>query len=192
MLRNRAVFLLVLVFALASFSCTLHRPKGGGGGGGGGGGTATVSFTLVADTLPANPSILAFNVSVTSVVLTPTSGSAQTLTPTTQGVDLMRLQSDTAFLGTLSNVPSGTYTVKVAFSNPELTFFNDTSSSIAGGPTPCPSQTVCVFSLAASGAPAIGSFTVNVTASGKLGIGIDFNLNNAISLSSGTLSVNFN
>jgi hypothetical protein len=192
MLRNKVVFFLVLVSVLAASSCTLHRPKGGGGGGGGGGGNATVSFTLVADTLPANPSILSFKVSVTSVVLTPTSGTAQTLTPATAVVDLMRLQSDTAFLGTLSNVPSGSYTVQVAFSNPVITFLNDTASAITAGSASCSSGSVCVFSLSASGTPTIGSFTVNVTSSGQQGVGIDFNLNNAISLASGSLSVNFN
>ena len=192
MLRNKALFFLVLASAVASSSCTLHRPNGGGGGGGGGGGNATVSFTLVADTLPANPSILSFKVSVTSVVLTPTSGTAQTLTPATAIVDLMRLQSDTAFLGTLSNVPSGSYTVQVAFSNPEITFLNDTGATVTAGSAMCSNASVCVFSFSASGTPTIGSFTVNVTASGQQGVGIDFNLNNAISLSSGTLSVNFN
>src|SRR5690349_11980818 len=193
MLRNKALFILVLVSVLAASSCTLHRPNGsGGGGGGGGGGNGTVSFTLVADTLPANPSILSFKVSVTSVVLTPTSGTAQTLTPSTPVVDLMRLQSDTAFLGTLSSVPSGSYTVKVAFSSPEITFLNDTASAITAGSASCASASVCVFSLSASGAPTTGSFTVNVTSSGQQGVGIDFNLNNAISLSSGALSVNFN
>lgn len=192
MLRNKAFIFLVLVSALASSSCTLHRPKGGGGGGGGGGGNATVSFTLVADTLPASPSILSFKVSITSVVLTPTSGTAQTLTPATSVVDLMRLQSDTAFLGTLTSVPSGSYTVKVAFSSPEITFLNDTASAITAGSASCASASVCVFSLSATGTPTIASFTVNVTSSGKQGVGIDFNLNNAISLSSGALSVNFN
>src|SRR5690349_8578417 len=195
MVRLR-IFLFVSVLVLASFSlasCTLHRPNGsGGGGGGGGGGNATVSFTLVADTLPANPSILSFKVSVTSVVLTPTSGTAQTLTPATAVVDLMRLQSDTAFLVTLSSVPSGSYTVKVAFSSPEMTFLNDTASAITAGSASCASASVCVFSLSASGSPTVGSFTVNVTSSGQQGVGIDFNLKNAISLSSGALSVNFN
>lgn len=192
MLRNKAFFLVVLVSALAASSCTLHRPNGGGGGGGGGGGNATVSFTLVADTLPANPSIIAFKVSVTSVVLTPSSGTAETLTPANPVVDLMRLQSDTAFLGTLSKVPAGGYTVKVAFSNPEIIFLNDTASAITAGSASCASNSVCVFSLSASGTPTIGSFTVNVTSSGQQGVGLDFNLNNAISLSSGALSVNFN
>src|SRR5215467_14066103 len=194
MVRLKA-FPFVSMLVLASFfltACTLHRPNGGGGGGGGGGGNATVSFTLVADTLPANPSILSFKVSVTSVVLTPSSGTAETLTPSTPVVDLMRLQSDTVFLGTLSSVPSGSYTVQVAFSNPIVTFLNDTASAITAGSASCSSGSVCVFSFSASGTPTIGSFNINVSSSGQQGVGIDFNLKNSISLSSGALSINFN
>ena len=186
-------FVFISILLLASFSlasCTLHR-KGGGGGGGGSG--AKVSFTVVADTVPANPSLLSFKVSMTSVVLTPSSGSAQTLTPATPVVDLMRLQSDSAFLGTLTSVPSGTYTVTVAFSNPEIVFLNDTTSTITAGTASCSSGSVCSFSLSASGTPVIPSFNFMATSSGQQGIGIDFNLKNAISLSSsGALSVNFN
>src|SRR5205807_7476370 len=115
-------FVFISILLLASFSlasCTLHR-KGGGGGGGGSG--AKVSFTVVADTVPANPSLLSFKVSMTSVVLTPSSGSAQTLTPATPVVDLMRLQSDCAFLGTLSSVHSWTSSVTVAISIHALFF----------------------------------------------------------------------
>lgn len=177
--------LLLAAFCLSS--CTLHR-KGGGGGGG----NATVGFTLVADTVPANPSILSFKVSVTSVVLTPASGSPQTLTPAVPVVDLMRLESDTAFLGTLSGVPSGTYTVSVAFSNPEIVFLNDTTSTITSGSASCSIGSVCVFSPSASGTPAISSFTVTASSGSQLGVGMDFHLNSAITLSSGTLSVDFN
>lgn len=156
------------------------------------GGNATVSFTLVADTLPANPSIFSFKVSVVGIVLTPTSGSALTLTPATTVVDLMRLQSDTAFLGALTNVPSGTYTVQVTLSSPEITFFNDTSSTITANGVACLAGAVCTASLTAVSTPTISSFTFTATPSGQQGIELNFNLKNAISLSSGTLTVNFN
>jgi len=190
MARNKALFFAVVLSFFALSSCNLHRKTGGGGGGGGG--NATVSFTLVADTLPANPSILSFNVSITGITLTPASGTAQTLNPSPSVIDLMRLQSDTAFLGTLTNVVAGAYTVQVAFSNPEITFLNDTASAIAVGTASCPSGSVCAATFTASGTPTIGSFTFTVNSMGQQGIGIDFNLKNAISLSAGTLSVNFN
>lgn len=159
-------------------------------------GNAKVSFTLVADTLPANPSILSFRVSVNDVQLTPTTGSAITLTPATPVIDLMRLQSDAAFLGTLANVPAGNYTVKVSLSSPAsgstITFFNDTSSTITAGSTACATLSVCTAALSANGTPSVGSFTFTAVASGTQGIGLDFNLNNAISLSGSTLTVNLN
>ena len=190
MARNKPLFFLVVLSCFALSSCNLHRKTGGGGGGGGG--NATVSFTLVADTLPTNPSILSFNVSITGITLTPASGTAQTLNPSPSVVDLMRLQSDTAFLGTLPNVVAGAYTVQVALANPEITFLNDTPSAIAVGTAMCPSGAVCAANLTAAGTPTIGSFTFTVNSMGQQGIGIDFNLKNAISLSGGALSVNFN
>jgi hypothetical protein len=186
---NRIKALLVpLIAALTLASCS-GLPKGGGGGNGG---TATVSLTLVADTLPANPSILSFKVTIVSITLTPTSGTAQTLNPSSPVVDLMRLQSDTAFLGTLTNVPSGSYTVQVSLSSPEIVFLNDTSSTITANGVTCLSGIVCTATLTATGTPTISSFTFSATTSGQQGIELDFNLKNAISLSSGTLSVNFN
>ena len=189
--RNKALllFLLLASFCLAACSgpttiCTVNC---------GGGGSATVSFTLVADTLPANPSILSFKVTIDRITLTPTTGTAQTFTPNPAlVVDLMRLQSDAAFLGTLTNVPSGSYTVQLSLSSPVITFLNDTSSTITANGATCRSAQVCTATLSAVGTPTISSFTFNATTSGLQGIEIDFKLNNAISLSSGTLSVNFN
>src|SRR6267142_664347 len=188
--RNKVLLLVLLLasFSLAACSgpktvCTVNC---------GGGGNATVSFTLVADTLPANPSILSFKVTIVGIALTPTTGTAQTLQPSSPIVDLMRLQSDTAVLGALTNVPSGSYTVQVPLSSPEITFLNDTGAPITANGVPCPDTFVCTATLTAVGTPTISSFTFNATASGQQGIEIDFNLKNAISLSGGTLSVNFN
>jgi Domain of unknown function (DUF4382) len=188
MIRRKALSFAFLFAALSVGSCsgpkttcTTNCPTG----------NATVSFTLVADTLPANPSIISFKVSVTTVKLTPTTGTAQTLTPAKPVIDLMRLQSDTAFLGSLANVPSGTYTVEVSLSSPEIAFFNDTSSAITAGSTNCTINAVCTATLTATGSPTIASFTVTVAANANQGIELDFNLANAISLSNGTLTVNF-
>ncbi len=157
-----------------------------------GGGTATVSLTLVADTLPANPSILSFKVSILGITLTPAAGTAQSIHPSPSVFDLMRLQSDSAFLGTLTNVPSGSYAIQVSLSSPEITFLNDTGSTITANGKTCSNGVVCSATLTAVGTPTIGSFTFNAIASGQQGIELDFNLKNAISLSTGTLSVSFN
>jgi hypothetical protein len=186
--RNNSLFFVLLLTALSFSACSGLKTTGGGGGG-----TGSVSFTLVADTLPANPSILSFKVTIIGITLTPTSGTAQTFNPSPAiVVDLMRLQSDSAFLGALTKVPSGTYTVQISLSNPEMTFLNDTGSTITANGVTCLNTFVCTATLAAVGTPTISSFTFNANTSGQQGIEIDFNLKNAVSLSGGTLSVNFN
>ena len=184
--RRKAPSLLPSLAALALASCS-GLPTGGGGSGG----NSAVSFTLVADTLPANPSILSFQVSINGIQIKPTTGSALTLTPVPPVIDLMRLQSDTAFLGTLSKVPAGTYTIQVSLSNPVITFLNDTGSTLTAGSQTCSSGSVCTAALTATGNPTIASFTLTVTAATTQGIQLDFNLNSAISLAGGTLSVTF-
>jgi hypothetical protein len=189
--RNKAQLLLLLLASFSLAACS-GLPKNNTCPGGNCGGNATVSFTLVADSLPPNPSILSFKVSIVAISLTPTSGTAQVLNPSTSIVDLMRLQSDTAFLGTLANVPSGSYTVQVTLSSPEIVFLNDTASTIKSNGVACLSAAVCTATLAAVGTPTLSTFTFNATAGGQQGIEIDFNMNNAIVLSGGVLSVNFN
>lgn len=157
-------------------------------------GNANVSLTLIADTPPPNPSIFSFKVSITSITFTPTTGTAITFTPPSPIViDLMRFQSDTAFLGSLPKVPAGNYTVKVSISGLSLVFFNDTSSNITNAnPTPCSPNAVCTLSLSSSATTTVPSFTFTASANGRLGIELDFNLNNSITLSAGALTVNFN
>ena len=186
--RAKLSFLLISVASVLFTSCSGLK---GGCVTNCGLGTATVSLTLVADTLPANPSLLSFKVTIGNVTLTPASGTAQVLTPAVSTVDLMRLQSDSAYLGTLMNVPSGTYTAQVSLSNPELVFLNDTTSTITANGVACAPGRVCSVTFTSAGAPIVAGFSFTASASGKQGFSIDFNLNNAISLSGGTLSVNF-
>ncbi len=134
-----------------------------------GSGNGSVSVTMVADTLPANPSILSLQVTIIGITFTSSAGTNQsvTLNPAIT-LDLMRLQSDTAFLGTFANIPSGQYTsATLAFSNPaKITFLNDTTATLSG----CAVNAICPL-------------TSNT-------IGIDLNLSNAVSISGATLAVN--
>src|SRR5438445_10632 len=116
-----------------------------------------------ADTLPANPSILSFKVSILGITLTPTTWTAQTIHPSPSVVDLMRLQSDTAFLGALTNVPSGSYTVQVSLSSPEIVFLNDTGSTITANGKICLNNVVCSVTFTSVGTPTISSFTFTAT-----------------------------
>jgi len=185
--RNRAllVFILLASFGLASCSgkpggvvCTVNC----------GGGPANLSFTLVADHLPANPSILSFKVIVSGITVT-SSTATITLTPPSTPIDLMRLQSDSAFLGTLVNVPSETITsLTVALAAQDLTFFNDTGVALTN--PICPINAICSFNPGTINAVLINNLSQVFSA--NTGFGLDFNLANAITLTGTTLTVNFN
>ncbi len=189
MARNKHLFFVVVLSFLALSSCNLHRKTGGGGGGGGGGNTGSVAVTIVADTLPANPSLLSFRVTIASIKFTTSSGTSTTvnLNPALS-VDLMRLQSDTVFLGTFGSMPVAQYTsvTLVLSGNANITFLNDTGATLSG----CASNNVCPLSVAASSNP-VATVSYSVSQNLLTGIGIDLNFANAISISSGSLVVNF-
>src|SRR6266567_5143113 len=112
--RSKALsFLPVLMLAALSLTAC-SGPKGPCTVNCGSGGNATVSFTLAAVPFmpPPGTSILSFALTLSSVQLTPSSGTVVNipLNAATYVVDLTRLQSDSAFLGqVLAKVPAGTY-----------------------------------------------------------------------------------
>jgi hypothetical protein len=185
---------LTLLACLSLCSCYHEFPGSGNGGGGGGGGTTTanVSFVMVADTPPATLGLLSFKVVPTAITLTPSSGTATTFNinnGTGYSFDLARLQSDSAFLGTVQTLPTGTYTsIAVTFLSAQLAFYNGTGASITGLSQTCLTGTVCFASFS-------GPFTSTVTTSQAInsntGLGIDVNLSNLITLTGTALSLNF-
>jgi hypothetical protein len=193
-MKSYKAFLFLILLACVSLDSCSGLPKGnGGGGGGGGGGTAKVSLVLVADTLPANLGLVSFRVTINGITLTSSTGVKTDFTPNNGNgmqVDLVRLQSDSAFLGTVPSVPTGTNSsITVAFSNPQLAFFNGTGAAITSMTPQCPANAVCTASFSASvGAPVITSSTA---ITGNMGFGIDFNLSNALVLTGTTLNVSF-
>lgn len=164
------------------------------------GGTATVNLTLVADTPPASPSLISYNVTVTQVTVTPTTGTAFTFTPNPAPVfELLRLQSDSAFIATLLNVPSGTYSsITLSLGSPQITFLNNTSATITNASAASVSGTcvvgaICTISPSVSGMPQVSAapFPITLASSAKIGLGIDFNLSNSITVTNGTMTVTF-
>ena len=109
--RSKALSLLPVLLLAALSLAACSGPKTGtmcisncSGGG-------TVSLTMVADTLPANPSLVTFKVTITGIALVTSGGTQQALSLNgSPVVDLMRLQSDTLFLGTFANIPANQYT----------------------------------------------------------------------------------
>jgi Domain of unknown function (DUF4382) len=180
--RSKALsFLPVLslvALSLASCSGPQNRRVTGGGGG-----SATVSLTLAAVPFvpPPGTSILSFALSLSSVQLTPTSGSVVNipLNTATYVVDLTRLQSDSAFLGQLlAKVPAGTYNkVTVGVASAVVTYCTD-----LGGTSGCDAASVKQVTQGAT-TPATSSFSATLTSGQKTAIQIQFNFANAITIS---------
>lgn len=140
--------------------------------------SALVNFSLT-DAPPAGVTVLTFEVTVTGATLNP--GNADLLAG--KGpvrIEVKRLETENAFLST-ANIPSGNYTsLNLTFSNPELTFRNDTGAALAG----CAPGSVCeIKPSGALTATVTGQFnTMSGTQSGVL---VDLNLNNLITPSLG-------
>ncbi len=193
--RSKAIFFLPVLLLAALSLAACNGPKTGTICISNCGSTGTVAVTMVADTLPANPALLTFQVTIASVTFTPASGTATTvnLNPALT-VDLMRLQTDTVLLGAFANIPAAQYNsaTLTLSGSANITFLNDTPNTTISG---CPPATICPLSVAASSNPvATVSFTVSPNA--VSGIGIDLNFANAVSISGNTLVdtllVNFN
>jgi hypothetical protein len=154
------------------------------------------------DTPLAGTSIVSFKVTVTGVSLTPSTGKPVNLTlnPSSPIVELTHLQSDSAFLGT-STVPSANYTsATVTFSAPDIVLVNQTTVALTGGsPAPCPpvspgsAVTTCEFKPTTSGMITLTTapFPLTLTPNEQTGLSLDFNLNNAITMTNGAVSVDF-
>jgi len=178
------------IIALAGCSGGGHATTGGGGGG-----NQSASLTLTLTSKPdvslTNISVLSATVGITGITLNPTSGTAvsMTLSPTVYPVDLTRLQSDTAFLGTLS-LPAATYTsATVTFSAPTLTIDNQSGATLNGT---CLNGTICKIVLTAGSSQVLSvPFPLTLTAGQAKGISLNVNLNDAITVTSGTLALNF-
>jgi hypothetical protein len=139
-------------------------------------------MTAIPLTPPPNTNLLSFIVDVNTITLTSSSGANVNipLNATALGVDLTKLQSDSAFLGTSTTVPTGSYaSISVSISNPVVTFCTQTA-----GNTGCAPGSVTTITGAAA-TPKITSapFPLTLTSNQKTGLAINFNLGNALTVS---------
>jgi hypothetical protein len=191
MVRDKILFSLLLLAIISLASCSGQSKSGPPPPGG----NSTLSLTMT-DTLLTGTSILSFKVTVTGVSLTPSTGKAVNLTlnPSTPIIELTRLQSDSAFLGT-STVPGANYTsATISFTAPDIVLVNQTNVALTGGtPAPCPINAVCEFKPATSGTITLTAapFPLTLTPNQQTGLSLDFNLNNAITMTNGAVSVDF-
>jgi len=132
-------------------------------------------------TPPPNTNLLSFIVDVNTVTLTSSSGSTVNipLNSPAFSVDLIKLQSDSAFLGTSATVPAGSYaSMTVSLSNPVVTFCTQ-----ASGNTGCAAGSTATVSGGAA-APVVSSapFPLTLAANQRTGLAINFNLKNALTV----------
>jgi hypothetical protein len=184
-----AFVLSIIVSVLASCSGV---PNGSGGGGGG---SQTGNLVLTMTSKPAlsltNVSVLGANVGITGITLNPSTGNAVavTLNPTVYPVDLSRLQSDSAFLATVT-LPAGTYSsATITFSAPVLTIDNESGGTLNGN---CPSGSSCQIVLTAGSAQVTTTpFPITLTDGQTAGVSLNLDLNTALTLANNSLALDF-
>jgi uncharacterized protein DUF4382 len=149
-------------------------------------GNANVSVTVF-DAPPAGVDFVTFNIPITGVTLSSAAGPVNVFSPTNSlVVDVAHLQSDSAALGTFQ-IPAGTYTaINVSMNSPFALYANSSSTTFPN----CPPFTLC--NLAGGAGQASFTFTSPLTLSGNqnVGLGLEFNLSNAIVSSGSQISIN--
>src|SRR6202790_843836 len=193
---KRNVLLVVLAISMiAVLAGCSGVPKGTTGGGAGGGGSQNASLTVTMTSKPdvslTNISVLSATVDITGITLNPSSGNAVALalSPTVYPANLTRLQTDTAFLGLLT-LPATTYSsATVTFSAPTLTIDNQSGATLNGT---CLTGTICTLVLTAGSSQVISApFPLTLTAGQTTGISFNLNLNDSVTVTGGTLALNF-
>jgi hypothetical protein len=177
------VFTLLLLcgalFALTSCSgiktvCTNCNPTG----------NATLNLTL-SDTPPTGVNIISFTMPIVGISLTPSTGSPVSVF-STGSFELTQLQSDSAPIAVGVSVPAGSYTsINVTLGTSTGIFVNSSGATIGT----CVANNICALP---NGAATTISIPVNLTltANQVSWIGLDVNLNNAITTSNG-ISIDF-
>jgi hypothetical protein len=190
--HTKTLFSFALLAAVSMTGCSGLGDTGHGSGGGNPppNGNATLSVTLRANP-PAPPpgtSILSYSLTVGGVQLTPATGSVINVAGSGT-FDLTRLESDSAFLGTIS-VPAGTYTsMTVSLTSAVVTYCVQTSG-VAG----CNTSSVNQFTAAAA-TPVITfpSGGLVLTSSQQAGLSIDFNIGPTLTIANQVVTgVNLN
>jgi len=190
---KRALFLLGIsaIFVLSSCSglktavCTTNCTVSG---------NASLTISLY-DTPPTGTSVLNFTLPIAGISLTPSSssGSPQPVTTVTSSVEVTRLQSDSAIIVDQASVPAADYTAINVTLGPTSTtnnlFINTSGSTIAYGTHSCVNGAICALPVGAIYTISV-PLTLNLSANQNQWIGLDFNLNKAITSSSG-ITVDF-
>ncbi len=140
--------------------------------------SAQVSVSLT-DAPPAGVTVFTFEVTVTGATLNP--GNVDLLAGKgPQRIEVKHLETENAFLST-ANIAAGNYTsLNLTFSNPELTFRNDTGAMLAG----CAPGTVCEIKPSGTLSATVNGIFYSTSGS-QTGVLVDLNLANLITPSLG-------
>src|SRR5271157_3719418 len=178
-----AIFVLTSCSGKSSSSCTVNC-------GGGGNASLTISFY---DTPPTGTNVLSFTLPIAGISLTPSSGSPQSVTTVISSVEVTRLQSDSAVIADQASVPAADYTaINVTLGPTSSTnnlFINTSGSTITYGTRSCVNEAICALPVGAVYTISV-PLTLNLSANQNQWIGLDFNLNKAITTSGG-ISIDF-
>ena len=161
--------------------------------------TNSVGMVLtIQDATTTGLSVLSFDVQVTNVTLTGTSGTSDAVllsNPVT--VNLVNLMTGGALLANTS-APAGTYSgLKITFASPQLVVLNSTGGTLTGGTTTCPSTTTTTSPCLLS--PTLTTSTVTITSApfpltlvkgSPVHVAVDFNSSNSITNAAGTVTIN--
>jgi len=143
--------------------------------------SAQVSLSMT-DAPPAGVTVISFEVSLTGATLNP--GGVDLLAG--RGpirIEVEKLETETAFLST-AKVAAGSFTsLNLTFANPELTFLNNTGSTLAG----CANGSVCEIKPTGTLTATISGM-FDVMAGAQTGLLVDVHLD---SLISSTLGLDF-
>jgi hypothetical protein len=148
-------------------------------------GDATLSVTLQAKPLipPPGTNILSYSLTVGGLTLTPATGNPINI-PGSLTFDMMRLQSDSGFLGTVT-APAGTYTsLTVSLTDAVVTFCTDTT----GVPGCNTASVASVTGGASSPIITLPNGGLVLTSNQQTGISVDFNIGGTLSLTGQTVS----
>ena len=148
-------------------------------------GPQSASMSLSAtDTPPAGVTVFSFEVTLSGATLNGTGIYATNIdllaAKGPQRIEVKHLETENAFLN-LTNVTPGAYTtLNLTFSNPELTFRNDTGATLAG----CAPAAVCEIKPTGTLTASVnGQF--NPSMGTQTGVLLDFNLNTLLTQSLG-------
>ena len=192
--ENRIKLKKLSSFWLFAIACLMSSCSGVGGSiesgtSNGPSGNITLALTLRAIPLtPPNTNLLSFSVTVVGVSMTGSMGQSISvpLNSNLYQVDLTKLQSDSAFLGSSAAIPPGTYTnMVVSLANPVVTYCTQTQ-----GITGCaPGSVTTVTGGSAAPIIATAPFPLTLTAGHTTGLAVTFDLGKALTVNPQTQAI---